>query len=145
MANADKIRKVVTLALTSKAHDQHQWMESDERDANHQMTYPLDEIRMNEGSCLTSACLAGYTAVEFTPAGTQFNSLNSYLYFADGTHEAIDDWAERELGLTHDQAYFVFRCMNNEAAIKRLAYVAEHPDATGPELAEAIPEHPATY
>lgn len=93
--------------------------------------------RMREGSCGTSACLAGRVAIERAPAGTLLRN-DVDLVFPDGGQMEIAEFAAEQLGLTYDQSIAVFWAAAPYAS-QRLAYIADHPDVSVDELEMAVP------
>jgi hypothetical protein len=75
-------------------------------------------------------------AIDKAPEGTTVDS--DLLYFPDGTQEIISNFAQDQLGLTHDQAMSIFYADSPQAA-NRLRYVADHPNADWNEIDKAHP------
>lgn len=125
MAFKTKIKKVQSRIRRFNKHNQMTWFNF--RDNFHRQVVPLEQIR--DGDCLTGACIAGHVALQFAPDGTRYDREWSRLHFPDGSQEDIDDYAERQLGLTRAQAESIFMCFDNQAALARLQHVLEHPDA----------------
>lgn len=68
--------------------------------------------KLVEGSCGTSACLAGYVALLTAPPGT--TTRGSRLTFPDGDEISIPAWAEEKLGLTTRQAGRIFHADDHD-------------------------------
>jgi hypothetical protein len=84
--------------------------------------------RMIEGSCNTTACIAGRVALRNAPPGTLFNALSDILIFPNGELQNIADYAANVLGISASVASQLFFSAK-DTAIKRLEYLCEFPDA----------------
>lgn len=100
-----------------------------DEDAGVDVPVPVEKLR--EGSCGTSACVAGYVVMMRAPKGT--TTTGSTLYLPDDVITDCAAFAQEELDLTREVASAIFYT-GNESAIARLRYLAEHPDATQYEL-----------
>ena len=77
-----------------------------------------------ENWCGTTGCIAGWAIA------THWEQAHSLL----GEDRWFDQAGQAILGLTKDQADTIFSTMDNEAAIRMLKHVKDHPEADWMEL-----------
>jgi hypothetical protein len=132
MVNKLLIDAVCSLAKKNPRHDQGTFIGS----GIYAPRVPVEEMR--EGSCETTACLAGFAVLLTAPAGSMVNPCS--LYDKQGDYvEAIFEYARDVMGLTDGQAEAVFFCKDETLAIKRLRYIGKRPDVTPEELYGRFP------
>jgi hypothetical protein len=142
---ADYARQIAAWAQPGRpGYDQLDWIhftgqlpDDSHRIVNGEYVVEVPITMMREGSCGTETCIAGRVAIERAPEGTLLRD-SVMLVFPDDSGMNIEEFARRELGLTRDQSDAVFYC-NSPQAGQRLAYFADHPDATGAAAAVAYP------
>lgn len=77
-------------------------------------------------TCGTTYCIAGHMA--FTTPGVEwYDKAVSEQIVADGKIRSIEDWAAEQLGLSEDEAGYLFHCDDHEAldALNELITAAE--------------------
>jgi hypothetical protein len=140
LEQAEYARRVAKWAMPgTPGYDQNEWIlvlyPGEYEDDGSPETVPIAAMR--EGSCQTTACIAGGVAIERAPEGTMVVD-GVDLIFPDGEVVSVPDFATQELGLTYDQALTIFWVPAPYAA-QRLAYVADHPGAGSEEIRDAFP------
>lgn len=62
--------------------------------------------QMREGSCLSTACAAGYTVLFSAPPETMTSA--DMLFLPDGSVDSIEHYAEDKLDISYDNAQWLF-------------------------------------
>lgn len=104
MGNIELLKEVKNrILLDPKAHDQESWF------------------------CETTMCIAGHAAVQ---AGAKLRENPMYPgelqmvdYFGNLIH--TPEFAQEKLGLTEDERTYLFYCMDNQVALKRVDQVLQ--------------------
>lgn len=91
---------------------------------DHILMYP-DEHNQNLWFCETSMCIAGHAAVL---AGAKVvNDIDFGIGLqANGDWISAPEYAGSNLGLTREEREYLFYCMDNETAIKRMDQVIQY-------------------
>ena len=139
-SQAQLARRIAKWALSgAPRYNPIEWISTPEfedgKDYLGPITVPVE--RMRDGSCRTSACLAGEVAIQRAPEGTLVVDGDT-LIFPDETSALVHEFAQEQLGLSYEQARVIFWAPSPQAA-QRLSYVADHPSASVREIVRAFP------
>jgi hypothetical protein len=84
--------------------------------------------QMREGSCLSTACAAGYTVLFSAPPETMTSA--DCLYLPDGSEDSVEHYAQEQLDISYDNAQWLFfTAINRDMVLWGMNELLEHEDA----------------
>lgn len=100
------------IRLRPERHDQTVWLDFGRNDdPDHECEMPVGEIVASlyaeEGSCGTTACVAGWVAILTAPWGSYITDSGSVVW-PDGSLHSIELAGQGGLGLGYDAAHWLF-------------------------------------
>ena len=84
--------------------------------------------------CGTTGCVAGWAAVLSAPPGSLVRG--SRILFPDGAFETLDRWVARRMGITREQAAYMFNPNRDTARLIRILDALIEDPSTDPALVE---------
>lgn len=129
----ERVRQLIL--MRPELHDQQYWLIARSSTSAAEMSRTAE----NGDICNTTACVAGWAAVLSAPPGVRI--LGTDVYLVNGTLVEIEDYAQKQLGLTDEQCEFLFNSSSTrEEVLQLLKWLPDHPDAGIDEIEDELAE-----